>query len=94
MNPTKLFDLVFDIGGSAVPGFYAINLILDTTIVDPVNGDVPNQTVIAPASLGTLSAFNGSIQVLTAVPEPTSLAGLLSVGMAGVFYRKRRAPIR
>ncbi len=89
-SPTKLFDLVFDVGGTATPGIYAIDLILDTTIVDIVNGNTENSTTIAPGSLGSLSRFNGSFEVLAAVPEPSSLLGLFGLGLLSILHRKNR----
>jgi hypothetical protein len=84
--PTHLFDLVFKIGAGALPGKYAINLILDNAIP----GETNNDTVVnGVGGFGSLFALNGSFEI-TAVPEPSPLIGAVVVGLHGVFRRQRR----
>lgn len=84
-NPTKLFDLVFDIGANAAPGKYAVNLMVNTA-----SGlYVPNYSIADPAGLGNLIAVQGAFQV-TAVPEPTPLFGAVALATYGAFQRRRR----
>ncbi len=82
--PTKLFDLVFDIGDNAVPGKYTVNLLTSTA-----SGPVPELTTLDPAGLGNLIAIQGAFQV-TAVPEPTPLFGAVALATYGAFQRRRR----
>lgn len=95
-GPGQAFGSNFLSGGILVPsgsGVTFANYFLDTTGVAAGNYTISLSDLAANSpSVAALPVFGSviSYEIVAAVPEPTSILTAASLGLAGVFYRRRR----